>query len=130
MRNDCGAAIALTRALDFALANTVVLIISQNCGMNKPGFFGISNLESPTRVRYTSSARLHNELAVRANTSETIGISTDELLSCPIPEKRIIKGRPFRVGLIVRINAYKKEHPHGDQIRRGRCGKRGRVPLK
>jgi hypothetical protein len=28
------------------------------------------------------------------------------------PGKRIIKGRPFEVGLIVRINAYNKERPH------------------
>jgi hypothetical protein len=26
--------------------------------------------------------------------------------------RRIIKGRPFRVGLIVRINAYREEHPY------------------
>jgi hypothetical protein len=29
-----------------------------------------------------------------------------------LPGKRIIKGRPFEVGLIVRINAYNKERPH------------------
>ena len=29
---------------------------------------------------------------------------------CPIV-RRNIKGRPFQVGLIVRINAYRKEHP-------------------
>jgi hypothetical protein len=26
--------------------------------------------------------------------------------------RRIIKGRPFGVGLIVRINAYREEHPY------------------
>jgi hypothetical protein len=33
-------------------------------------------------------------------------------LSISVPGKRIIKGRPFEVGLIVRINAYNKERPH------------------
>ncbi len=28
------------------------------------------------------------------------------------PEKRIIKGRPFQVGLIVRLYPYRKEHPY------------------
>jgi hypothetical protein len=30
----------------------------------------------------------------------------------PVSDKRIIRGRPFGVGLIVRIITYNKEHPH------------------
>ena len=30
----------------------------------------------------------------------------------PSPDEHIIKGRPFEVGLIVRIKAYNKERPH------------------
>ena len=55
-----------------------------------------------------------NHIATTGQTSVTFscGMRHRSRLSISVPGKRIIKGRPFEVGLIVRINAYNKERPH------------------